>query len=53
MAQGLPRRNRAEQIVRTFLAVAVHGRPHFDGAKDEPAVLEVVGEGPAKTTPAT
>lgn len=25
---------------------------HFDGAKDEPAVLEIVGEGPATATPA-
>jgi hypothetical protein len=25
---------------------------HYDGAKDEPAVLEIVGMGPATTTPA-
>jgi hypothetical protein len=25
---------------------------HYDGAKDEPAVLEIVGEGPATATPA-
>jgi quercetin dioxygenase-like cupin family protein len=25
---------------------------HFDGAKDVPAVLEIVGEGPATMTPA-
>jgi len=28
------------------------GEPHFDGAKDEPAVLEIVGQGPATTIPA-
>ena len=28
------------------------GQPHYDGAKDEPVVLEIVGEGPATTTPA-
>lgn len=35
-------------------SIATHfaGQPHFDGAKDEPAVLEIVGEGPATTTPA-
>ncbi len=27
-------------------------QPHFDGAKDEPAVIEIVGEGPATMTPA-
>ena len=27
------------------------GQPHYDGAKDEPVVLEIVGEGPATTTP--
>ena len=27
------------------------GQPHYDGAKDEPAVLEMVGQGPATTTP--
>ena len=25
---------------------------HYDGAKDEPAVLEIVGQGPATSTPA-
>lgn len=25
---------------------------HFDGAKDEPAIIEIVGEGPATITPA-
>lgn len=25
---------------------------HFDGAKDEPAMIEIVGEGPATATPA-
>jgi hypothetical protein len=25
---------------------------HYDGAKDEPTVLEIVGEGPATATPA-
>jgi hypothetical protein len=25
---------------------------HYDGAKDVPAVLEIVGEGPATMTPA-
>jgi hypothetical protein len=28
------------------------GQVHYDGAKDEPAVLEIVGEGPATPTPA-
>ena len=28
------------------------GRPHYDGAKDEPCIIEIVGEGPATTTPA-
>lgn len=28
------------------------GQPHYDGAKDEPAVIEIVGEGPATATPA-
>jgi hypothetical protein len=34
-------------------SVATHfaGQPHYDGAKDEPAVLEIVGQGPATTTP--
>jgi quercetin dioxygenase-like cupin family protein len=27
-------------------------QPHFDGAKDEPAIIEIVGEGPATATPA-
>ena len=27
------------------------GQPHYDGAKDEPVILEIVGEGPATTTP--
>jgi hypothetical protein len=27
-------------------------QPHFDGAKDEPAIIEIVGEGPATMTPA-
>ena len=27
-------------------------QPHFDGAKDEPAVIEIVGQGPATNTPA-
>ena len=27
-------------------------QPHFDGAKDEAAVIEIVGEGPATMTPA-
>jgi len=27
------------------------GQPHYDGAKDEPVVLEIVGQGPATTTP--
>ena len=27
-------------------------QPHFDGAKDEAAVIEIVGEGPATNTPA-
>jgi hypothetical protein len=27
-------------------------QPHYDGAKDEPAVIEIVGEGPATITPA-
>ena len=27
-------------------------QPHFDGAKEEPAVIEIVGEGPATATPA-
>jgi quercetin dioxygenase-like cupin family protein len=27
-------------------------QPHFDGAKDEIAVIEIVGEGPATITPA-
>jgi len=27
-------------------------QPHFDGAKDEPAVIEIVGEGPVTMTPA-
>ena len=35
------------------ITVISGGQPHSDGAKDEPAVLEIVGEGPAKTTPAT
>jgi hypothetical protein len=26
-------------------------QPHYDGAKDEPAVLEIVGEGPQTATP--
>ncbi len=26
--------------------------PHYDGAKDEPCIIEIVGEGPATTTPA-
>ena len=35
-------------------AIATHfaGQPHYDGAKDEPAVLEIVGEGPATAIPA-
>lgn len=32
--------------------VDLAGQPHFDGAKDEPAVIEIVGQGPATTTPA-
>jgi len=33
--------------------VVHHGRQvHFDGAKDDEAVLEIVGEGPATATPA-
>ncbi len=28
------------------------GQVHYDGAKDEPAVLEIVGEGPATAIPA-
>ena len=28
------------------------GQPHYDGAKDEACVIEIVGEGPATTTPA-
>jgi hypothetical protein len=28
------------------------GQPHYDGAKDEPAIIEIVGEGPATSTPA-
>jgi hypothetical protein len=34
-------------------SVATHfaGQPHYDGAKDDPAVLEIVGQGPATTTP--
>ena len=27
-------------------------QPHFDGAKDEPAIIEITGEGPATMTPA-
>jgi len=27
-------------------------QPHFDGAKDEAAIIEIVGEGPATMTPA-
>lgn len=27
------------------------GQPHYDGAKDEPVILEIVGQGPATTTP--
>lgn len=27
-------------------------QPHYDGAKDEPAIIEIVGEGPATITPA-
>ena len=27
-------------------------QPHYDGAKDEACVIEIVGEGPATTTPA-
>jgi hypothetical protein len=27
-------------------------QPHYDGAKDVPAILEIVGEGPATSTPA-
>lgn len=26
--------------------------PHYDGAKDEPCIIEIVGEGPATTIPA-
>jgi hypothetical protein len=26
-------------------------QPHFDGAKDAPVILEIVGQGPATTTP--
>lgn len=28
------------------------GKPHYDGAKDEAAVIEIVGQGPATSTPA-
>jgi len=27
-------------------------QPHYDGAKDETAIIEIVGEGPATVTPA-
>ena len=27
------------------------GQPHYDGAKDEAVIIEIVGEGPATTTP--
>jgi len=27
-------------------------QPHYDGAKDEAAIIEIVGEGPATITPA-
>ena len=28
------------------------GKPHYDGAKDELAIIEIVGQGPATNTPA-
>jgi hypothetical protein len=32
--------------------VDIAKQPHFDGVKDEPAVIEIVGDGPATATPA-
>jgi len=43
--------NRTTPLPAGSIATHFAGQPHYDGAKDEPAVLEIVGQGPATTTP--